>query len=179
VDDLISTNLHFMCEDDPFFEDESSGKNYRFFRPEGPIDFFRAHSKSANSDPALNLEDKEPSDAILAVVKKMKALVGEYTATAERVGTDLGAHLLSKVLDALQRESTGEHKPLEIIEGENATEQFLSESLYNELLEVPVVVRLSGSCNCASFPNSKDWKICLKLLADSLPESTKFNSYAN
>ncbi len=156
------------------------GENYRFFESEGRIDFFRAYrGGDSKSKAAPRSGGGEEGFALQPVVDLMKRLIAEYTITGKRIGQRLDARLLHSVVDALRRESLGELDPIGGFQGKNATEQFLAESLYGELLEIPLLMPRPGSSCRASFLRSDEWRICLKLLAESLPDIATRESHRN
>ncbi|MDF1826613.1 MAG: hypothetical protein P1U68_18360 [Verrucomicrobiales bacterium] len=165
-----------MSDDDPIFEQDGTKRNDRVFRREGHLDFFQTHGKRRlEAKPVSAPGEGEASGDILAIVEQMKGLVEAYAETAQRVGKSFDGHVLRRVVDALQRESFGERDPLESLKEGDATEQFLTQSLYGELLEVPVP--LSG--NGPSTLGHDDWTICLDFLIDAFSEPTISRYYAN
>lgn len=169
-----------MSENDLFYRGEGDEKNYRFLRQGGSIDFFRAYRKRTPALTNASLPaDAERRRVILQVFGKLERLVDEYTVTARRVDTPLDVGILRRVVDALQRESLGDPAPLDGLQASNATEQFLAESLYGELLEVPVLIPQLESGEGCNFLSSGDWRCCLDLLAKSILTHSTSNPYAN
>ena len=116
------------------------------------------------ADPDIDRDLSHPA------AKQILALINEYRGTARRVGANLDDDLVLKVVNAALRESAGVPLPLREICSEQPTERFLAESLFNEILEVPVsgVPLVRGSK--PDLISLDEWRYCLKEVAESLTE---------
>ena len=119
------------------------------------FDPFRAERESITQR-AGTLHLNQKSKRIQTVIRQISSLVREYTETAERVGSSLDQALLLKIFEGLQREPLGNQRPLDEISDITATQRFLVESLYNEILEV-----------CASQGNANLFQIMMTEISRS------------
>ncbi len=105
---------------------------------------------------------------IQTVAGQVGRLIQEYMETAERIGAKIDQRLLSKIVEGLKREPLGNQNPLVEISDVTATERFLAESLYSEILEVS---RVTGGTSGDDAPllAPEEWQACLEILADSIP----------
>jgi len=91
------------------------------------------------------LRNPKHSARIQVGLEQIRQLICDYTLTARRVGSAIDGSLFREVLIALQH-ATGP-------QNQNATRQFLIESLCREILALPLTYH--------------DLKICLELLTES------------
>lgn len=138
-------------------------------RKERTVDFFRAYRCRMNTpEPRELISELQDDEELELLINRATRLIREYRITAKRVGVELDHALVGKVLEGLQRESLGDLQPTMEFYDVAPTERFLAESLYSEILELP----LSGTV--ASTPwhrprlTSERWRYCLEQLAESI-----------
>ncbi|NCF87894.1 MAG: hypothetical protein GWQ08_20615 [Verrucomicrobiaceae bacterium] len=99
------------------------------------FDLVRAKRERINQKGGT-LDLPEKSKRIQTVIRQIGQLISEYTETAERVGAGLDQALLLKIFEEFQREPLGNQRPLVEISDITATQRFLAEALYSEILQV-------------------------------------------
>ena len=100
---------------------------------------------------------------IQVVIKKVGRLIREHLETAERVNANIDQATLLSIVDRLKREALGNEPPLGESTDMTATERFLAESLYDEILEIPE--------SRAPLLAPAEWEACLEILAESIPRN--------
>lgn len=82
-----------------------------------------------------SLHESKGNESVETIVDRLASIVGEYRASARRVGTPIDGHPLRDIVRALRIESLGED-PGDLLRTADPTETYFRESLYWELLEV-------------------------------------------
>lgn len=155
---------------------EQSGDDFSLSHREGPIDFFRNYRPRNSPEIDELLSEVEADEVMHEVIGRVTRLIREYEVTAARVGVELDEALVQKVLDALKRETSGEPQPLLELPNENPTKQFLTQSLYEEILELPMHSDCPSARNQQTRMTTDAWLACLDHLAGSFELRNQFQS---
>ncbi len=123
------------------------------------FDLVQAQRDRKDCQPNASLWHRERTDKIQKTVRQVKRLIRDYTQTAERVNTPIDNDRLVTIIK-LARDA---NRLLVEISSPTAIEQFLSESLYVEILELQHsnVIRLTNG----------EWRSCLDRILTSITDS--------
>ncbi len=166
VDGVLRRQFLTLMDEDPYSDSLRFGDDSFLFRREGHIDFFRVYRCRSHLDGEKLVSVLEPHETMQEVLEQASCLIREYHGTAKRVGAVMDEALVLKVVEALRRESQGDTQPLAEISDEELTEQFLAESLYREILELPLESVCSIREGLRPLLTPENWRVCLDLLAE-------------